>query len=193
MAHLKLALISCAVFTTLLCNSTVRAQSRPSEVVVPAVPAIPDKPPLPVAEPPTKSLLLQQAYRMMQDANPYQYDQAQEMLRAGMAEQSEMDEHAAARRQAVRDMQYQIDAQNYSAALNANRASQDSAHFAALFQNIKSIEAVQTERSRRADAATQHSYNRSNTVRQGAITWSNVTATQYGRKLHSPVRQTKQK
>ena len=141
----------------------------PNIVAVPDMPALPDKPVAPTAEPATQSLTLKQAYRIMQDANPYQYDEGQRMLADGLGKQDELNERATARRQAVSDMVYQQDAGNYYGALNAQRQAQYGDRSAAIQHNYQQQDAAQGENWRRQDAATAQGYQWTNAEHEGAI------------------------
>lgn len=81
---------------------------------VPNAPAPVARPDAPDAEAATKSRMLEAAYRMMAEGNPYQYDQAQEMVLKGLGAQDDMDEAATARRQRLKDMGYEGDLNDFN-------------------------------------------------------------------------------
>lgn len=87
----------------------------PSPFAPPQEEAVPDAP-APVARPVapepvgrTRSRLLDAAYKIMADGNPYESAGGQEAYMSGLSDQTKLDESAAERRQHVSDMTYQSD------------------------------------------------------------------------------------
>jgi hypothetical protein len=69
----------------------------------------------PEAEAAVQSGRLRTAYQMLAGGNRYEYARAQDMLDKGLADQTNADESAAARRQSLKDMGYQAGLQRYGA------------------------------------------------------------------------------
>lgn len=102
------------------------APSGPSYLQAPVPETVPDAP-APVARPgmpdavgPTRSKLLDAAYKIMADANPYESASGQDLYGQGLSDQDKLNEAAATRKQHLIDMQYGTDSDIY-----ANAASQD--------------------------------------------------------------------
>lgn len=90
---------------------------------IPNAPAPVARPNAPEAVAATKSRLLQAAYDIMLDENPFSYAQGQDMYQRGLTEQTSMDESAAERQQRIRDMGYQTDLNTYATAQQQDRAA----------------------------------------------------------------------
>jgi hypothetical protein len=67
--------------------------------------------------------MLNAAYRIMSDANPYESAQGQDMYTDGLADQTKLDESAADRKQRLIDAEYGTDRELYANAASQDRAS----------------------------------------------------------------------
>lgn len=94
----------------------------PTQEPVPNAPAPVARPVTPDAVGPTRSRMLNAAYRIMADANPYESAGGQDMYTTGLTEQTKLDEDAAERTQKLKDMGYQEDLKNYGDAQFQDRA-----------------------------------------------------------------------
>lgn len=97
--------------------------SAPVAEDVPDAPAPVSRPTAPQAVGPTRSKLLDTAYRIMSDANPYESAQGQEMHAAGLSDQDKMNESAAEREQRLRDMGYSAELGTYADAQSQDRGA----------------------------------------------------------------------
>jgi hypothetical protein len=98
--------------------------------------------PAPVARPaaatavgPTRSKLLDAAYRIMSDANPYESASGQEMYASGLSDQDKLNEAAAQRQQHLQDMEHQADLGMYTQGSEADRNAAIAAHVADTTRN----------------------------------------------------------
>lgn len=93
----------------------------PVAETVPDMPAVLSRPDAPEAVGATRSKTLNEAYRLMSTGDRYDYDQAQEMLKAGLGDQTRLDESFAERRQRLADMSYQSDLGQYADSQSQDR------------------------------------------------------------------------
>lgn len=120
---------------------------------VPDAPAPMARPNAPEAVGPTRSKLLDAAYRIMQDANPYESASGQEMYVSGLSDQSKMDEAAADRLQRLREMGYQSDLGMYSDAQSQDRGNAYAERREAQGRNFQAGEAVKDRTFRAGESA----------------------------------------
>ncbi len=73
---------------------------------LPALPEAVKEPDRPQAVGPTRSLLMQAAYDIALDRDPFQYTRGRELSDAGMTEQAKFNEAASLREQGIRDEEY---------------------------------------------------------------------------------------
>lgn len=105
------------------------AAKGPAFLAPPTVEAVPDapatvaKPVRPDAVGPTKSRMLNAAYRIMSDANPYESAQGQDMYTEGLTDQTKLDENASERKQHMIDAEYGTERELYANAASQDRAS----------------------------------------------------------------------
>lgn len=120
---------------------------------VPEAPKPMARPNAPEAVGPTRSKMLDAAYRIMQDANPYESASGQEMYVSGLADQSKMDEAATERLQRIRDMGYQSDLGMYSDAQSQDRGNAYQERRDVLGRNHQSGEAAKDRTFRAGESA----------------------------------------
>lgn len=98
----------------------------------------------------TKSRLLDQAYRIMADANPYESERGQDMYEKGLADQTELDDKAAARK-------FDLDKTSWSAAAGAYVTDQENSRSDQREQKRNVVQnnfsAVQNDAQRRLTAS----------------------------------------
>jgi hypothetical protein len=126
-------------------RSPVPNPTPPSAPVLEAVPNAP--PPVPEAVAPapvgpTRSRMLDAAYRIMSDANPYESAQGQDMYTSGLSDQTKLDESAAERRQRLADMGYQSALSRADSGAAQDRGAAISERAAAQNRNFTSQERV---------------------------------------------------
>lgn len=109
---------------------------------VPNAPAPVAKPAAPVAEGPTKSRMLNAAYRVMADANPYESASGQDMYQTGLTDQTKLDEAAAERKQKLADMGYQSDLGVYASGSEQDRSAAIAERAAAEARNAAGLTKV---------------------------------------------------
>lgn len=97
--------------------------AQPTDAPVPNAPAPVARPVRPNAIGPTKSPMLNAAYRLMSDANPYESAQGQDMYQEGLGEQGKFNEAATARQQSIIDAEYATDRGMYADAANQDRGA----------------------------------------------------------------------
>lgn len=122
-----------------------QAASAPSYLAPPTQEAVPPAPP-PVARPaapepvgPTKSRMLNAAYRVMADANPYESASGQDMYQTGLGEQDKLNENAADRAQKLNDMGYQADLKEFGDAHYQDRGAALAGREALIARNAEAI------------------------------------------------------
>lgn len=109
---------------------------------VPAAPAPVARPVAPAAIGPTKSRMLNAAYKIMSDANPYESAGGQDMYTTGLTEQTKLDESATERAQKLSDMGYQTDLSTYASGSEQDRAAAIQERAAAEARNAAGITKV---------------------------------------------------
>lgn len=105
---------------------------------VPEAPAPIARPVAPAAVGPTRSRLLDAAYRIMADANPYESAGGQDMYVTGLGDQTKLDESAAERKQRIADMTYSSDLGAFTSGQAQDRQQAYSAQTAAETRNFES-------------------------------------------------------
>lgn len=113
----------------------------PTPEAVPNAPAPVARPVAPEAVGPTRSKLLDAAYRIMSDANPYESAAGQDLYASGLSDQDKLNEAAAERKQKLGDMGYQADLGAFNDAQNQDRQSQIADHQSAQSRNFQANQA----------------------------------------------------
>lgn len=113
------------------------AFAPPKPQALPDMPAPMERPKAPEAVAATRSPLIQAAYKLMIDANPYESASGQAMYEKGLSEQADLNENAAGREQALRNAGYQTDLGMYSADATARRNAEIEARNNAVKENAK--------------------------------------------------------
>lgn len=116
---------------------------------VPNAPQVLARPAAPEAVGATRSKLLDAAYRVMSDANPYESAAGQDMYTSGLSDQSKLDESAAERRQRLADMGYSSDLNQYADSQSQARGATYAERSAAQNRNFQGSEAA-TDRTFKA-------------------------------------------
>jgi hypothetical protein len=111
--------------------------AAPTADPVPDAPAPVEKPVRPQAEGPTRSRLLDAAYRIIGIGNEYDSDRGQEFLKEGLSDQTALDEKAAERRQRLTDAEYDTDRGVYAAASQQDRQAKYASREATVEHNRK--------------------------------------------------------
>lgn len=136
------------------------APGQQAHVAVSDLPAPVARPDMPTAMGPTRSKLLDAAYKIMAGGNAYESDRGQDMYGSGLSEQDKLDEAATARQFELQKMGYQTDLGVYGDAASADRGARIHDHEAGVQQNYN----VDNANADHAYGADQGAKNRANEV-----------------------------
>lgn len=112
---------------------------------IPSGPAPVAKPVAPAPVGAVRSPMLDAAYKIMSDANPYESAGGQDMYTSGLEAQGKLNEAAAERAQRLQDMGYQSDLSSAAEAQQQDRAAAYADRTAALGRNFERGQTAQSE------------------------------------------------
>lgn len=145
--------------------------SAPEPETVPDAPAPVARPKTPDAVGPTRSRLLEYAYKLMAGGNAYESARSQDMLGKGLADQTDLEENYTKRRQDIIDAESATDRGIYATGANADRQAAIQAREAAIARNAARVDkqgdrqfSYGVHREDQADTARENSLNRASAL-----------------------------
>jgi hypothetical protein len=102
--------------------------------------------------------MLEAAYRIMADANPYESAGGQDMYVSGLADQTKMDESAAERRQRLTDMGYSSDLGQYADSQSQARGAAYSERSAAQNRNFQASQSYEDRNFRHTEGGLERAF-----------------------------------
>lgn len=164
----------------------LRVASDPAYLTEPEQEAIPEAP-KPVARPtapeavkPTRSKLLEAAYRIMVDANPYESASGQDMYVTGLGDQDKLNEAAAEREQRFREMGFDADLRTYTDAASADRSNTYAERREAKGRNFEAIENFKSRQFQHGEGETQRQWQAVENARDRAAARVNASISAAG-------------